>query len=428
MIVDFTVANFRSIRERQTFSLFAESSSAKLASNIAYPSSENIGVLRTAGVYGANASGKSNLLIAFWALRYLVCGSGDLKDGDTIPCYEPYKLDKHTKASPIDFEIEFFSKEKLRFIYSISFDANRIISESLDFYPSRSRANLFRREKGDSWEDVSFGAHYKGGKKKYAFFPNNSYISKAGNSADAPDLIRSIFNYFRNDLFHLGADEKVGILDWKEDNSIVNSIASILCKVDTGISGIQFRDSDISKIDLPKSIPEALRKRILENESKKPVFLHKGKNGYEEEFGEDMESSGTLKLFNILPMLLNAFKDGGVLVIDELDNSFHPHIAELIIKLFNDESVNRNNAQLIFSTHNISLMSSSLLRRDQIWLTEKRNGQTSFSSLDDFDKNVVKMDSPFSKWYSDGRFGAIPEIDVKEISRIIKGRFSDAKG
>lgn len=426
MIIDLTLTNFRSIRNRHTFSLLAESSSTKLPHNIAYPGKGDIGILRTAGVYGANASGKSNLLIAFWALRYLVCGSGDLKDGDIIPCYEPFRLSPNTINAPIEFEVEFFSKNNLRFIYSISFDAHQIISESLDFYPSRSKANLFKRGKGDNWENVSFGAHYKGGKRKFAFFPNNSYISKAGNSADSPELIRSIFNYFRGDILHVGTNEHIGVLDWKDDSSLVESVASILCKVDTGISSVEFRDNDTSKLRLPKNMPEPLKRKILADESKKPIFLHKGENDYKDEFGENMESSGTLKLFNMLPMLLEAFKDGGVLVIDELDNSFHPHIAELIIKLFNDEKVNVNNAQLIFSTHNINLMSPSLLRRDQVWLTEKRSGETSFLSLDDFDKNVVKIDSPFSKWYSDGRFGAIPEIDIAEISRIIKKRIYDA--
>ena len=130
MIIDFTIANFRSIREKQTFSLLAESSSSKQAENVVQVE-DKIHVLRSAGVYGANASGKSNLLLAFEALRYLICASGDLKDGDAIPCYKPYRLSSETKEAPIDFEIEFFcknSKDYMRFIYAISFDAHRIIS------------------------------------------------------------------------------------------------------------------------------------------------------------------------------------------------------------------------------------------------------------------------------------------------------------
>jgi AAA15 family ATPase/GTPase len=424
MIIDFTISNFRSIREKQTFSLFAESSSSHLAENVARPGDGKIGVLRTAGIYGANASGKSNLLLAFEALRYIVCSSGDLKDGDNIPCYEPYMLSATSKNAPIEFEIEFFSKDGVRYIYKVAFNSKRILSESLDFYPSRSKANLFKRDEKDNWESVTFGGHYKGGKKKFAFFDNNSYISKAGNSADAPDLIRSIFNYFRLELFHLGVNQRIGMFRWKENQELVNNIAEILSKVDTGIFGVSFKEQDVTDIKLPSDIPDAIRKRILESESKKPVFLHKGENGYQEEFTEEMESAGTTKLFNMLPMLIEAFDDGGILLLDELDNSFHPHIAELIIKLFNDSSVNKNNAQLIFSTHNINLMSPDLLRRDQIWLTEKNNGETLFISLDEFDKNTVKIDSPFNRWYGDGRFGAIPAIDAGAIADIIKDRIS----
>jgi AAA15 family ATPase/GTPase len=101
--------------------------------------------------------------------------------------------------------------------------------------------------------------------------------------------------------------------------------------------------------------------------------------------------------------------------MDELDNSMHPFMAELIIKLFNDTRINKGNAQLIFSTHNINLMSSELLRRDQIWFTEKHQGMTKFYSLDDYDKKKVKPQSPFNQWYAEGRFGGVPEINYQGI-------------
>lgn len=424
MIVDFTISNFRSIKEKQTFSLFAEGSPKHLSTNIAYPNDTTLGVLRTSGVYGANASGKSNLLLAFEALRHVACVSGDLKDGDKISCYEPFLLSADTKNSPVSFEIEFITNEKQRFLYSISFNETKIIQESLDFYPTRQKANLFNRKENGSWKDVTFGANYKGGNKKFAFFKNNSYLSKAGNSADSPEIIRAVFNYLWRSIFHLGADQKVQVIDWRKDEKLIKDISSILEKVDTGISGLEFKETDTSKIQFPKSMPESMKKKILETEKMKPIFLHKGEDSILEKFTEEMESSGTIKLFNTLPMLLETFKDGGVLILDELDNSFHPHIAELIIQLFNDPILNRNNAQLIFSTHNINLMSHQLMRRDQIWFTQKFEGATTFESLDEFDKSMVKTDSPYSKWYEEGRFGAVPKIDVAGISSILASGMS----
>ncbi len=424
MIIDFTITNFRSIREKQTFSLCAESSSNHLNNNVAIVSDEPLEILRSAGVYGANASGKSNLLLAFRALRYIICGSGDLKEGDSIPCYEPYLLSESCKNAPVVFEIEFLPRDSKRFLYSVSFDAEKILSETLDYYPSQSKANLFTRRKSDTWKDISFGAHYKGGRKRLAFFNNNSYLSKAGNSADAPPAIRTVFNYFRKGMTHLGANRRPGMFGWKEDEELVGGIASILSKVDTGISSIRFKEQDVADLVLPKDTPESIRSLIEEDVRLKPFFTHIGEDGFKQEFSEKIESAGTKKLFQMLPMIIDTFSRGGVLILDELDNSLHPHIAELIITLFNKPEVNIRNAQLIFSTHNINLMSPDLLRRDQVWLTEKVNGETRFYSLDEFDKGTVKIDSPFNKWYGEGRFGAIPTIDIAAVSKIIVDRMS----
>jgi len=418
MIIDFTISNFRSIKEKHIFSLFAEGSANHLKNNIAYPCDNKIGILRTAGIYGANASGKSNLLLAFEALRYIICKSGDLKDGDLIPCYEPYLLSDSTKNAPTTFEIEFSTKNK-RFLYSVSFTLDKIINESLDFYPVRQKANLFNRKKGQNWENMTFGAHYKGGKKKYAFFQNNSYLSKAGNSADSPELIRSIYNYFRSNILHLGAEQKVQMQSWKDKPVLIQKVAQVLAKVDTGISGIEFKEEDVTGIDFPKNVPENIKRQILSAEKKKAFFLHQDDKNNIQKFSEKIESSGTIKLFNTIPMLIEAFNEGGILILDELDNSFHPHIAELIIQLFNDPLVNTNNSQLIFSTHNINLMSPKILRRDQIWFTEKNNGATTLCSLAEYDKSTVKTDSPYNKWYEEGRFGAIPNIDIGKIAEIL---------
>ena len=116
MIIDFTIKNFRSIKDEQTFSFYAEKSPDHFKDNIAYPSNGKIGVLRTSGIYGANASGKSNVLLAFESLRYIVTYSGDLKEDDLIEEYEPYRLSQKTINEPVSFEMEFFSDEDVRFI------------------------------------------------------------------------------------------------------------------------------------------------------------------------------------------------------------------------------------------------------------------------------------------------------------------------
>lgn len=418
MIIDFTVSNFRSIKEKQTLSLFADGGAKHLLSNVAYPAGEKFGILRTAGIYGANASGKTNWLLALRALRYLIMQSGDYKDGDFIECYESYLLSESTNSAPISFEIEFTIKD-LRYIYEISFNKNEIITESLSYFPGQQTANIFKMKEGNSWEDISFGSKYTGGKKRFALFKNNSYLSKAGNSADSPEIIRSVYNYFKNNMICLDHNHDLKLVSWRNDPATVSKIANILSFVDTGISNIELKVEEEIDINFPDDMPEYLKNQVLREIKYKTLFLHNGEKKDSVKFSENMESAGTMKLYNILPLLISVFNKGGVLILDELDNSFHPHLAELIIKLFNDCSVNKNNAQLIFSTHNINLMRPELFRRDQIWFTEKIDGATTLSSLAEFDKKVVKTSSPFGKWYDEGRLGAIPKIDFGQIVAIL---------
>jgi AAA15 family ATPase/GTPase len=417
MIIDFTLENFRSIKDKHTFSMYADSSS-HLPSNVSYPSSDGkLGVLKTAGIYGANASGKSNLLLAISALRFLVLESGDLKDEEPILCYEPFILSFESRSKPTTFEMEFFVNE-LRFVYEVSYNAKKIISESLDFFPSRQKANIFLRKEGQSWEDVSFGSLYKGGRKKFALFENNSYLSKAGNSADAPPIIRSVYNYIRKSLVPIGGDTP-HLLEWKKQKSVVDKVAKILSYVDTGISGLEFKEEDAGDFSFLNEFPEDIRNRIVDYERSKPIFIHKTLDGSVEKFTEEMESAGTIKLYHFLPMLLLAFKENRVFLVDELDNNLHPHIAEFIINLFNDPLLNTKNSQLIFTSHNVNLMSPKHMRRDQVWLVEKDSSVTKFSSISQFDKSVVKSDSPYDRWYFEGRFGAVPKIDSYFISEIL---------
>ncbi len=417
MIVDFTITNFRSIRTEQTFSLFAEGSKDNLPNNYCMPDGKYT-ILKSAGIYGANASGKSNLLKAFRALSYLVNETGDLKEDEDIKCYEPFLLDATSKEKPTTFEIEFVLNN-VRFIYKVVFSSSEVIEESLWFYPKMVKAKIFERLSGLTWKDITFGNLYKGGKKKFALFANNSYLSKAGNSADSPAIIRDVYRYFRANIFNIDHKRMMTPYPWKDDPSTVANVARILNKVDTGISGIGFKEKAIpDSLEFPRDIPEDIKKGLLSSFAKEIYFEHEGSDGHLVKFSEDQESDGTQRMYQILPMLLDVFQKGRVVIWDELETSFHPHVAELIVKLFNDPEANVNNAQLIFTTHNLQFMNSEFLRRDQIWLSEKAMGQTTFSSLDEFDKSQLKTSSPFSKWYDDGRLGGIPDVDYRAISRV----------
>ncbi|WP_283189308.1 ATP-binding protein [Pseudomonas sp. PMCC200344] len=426
MIIDFTVKNFRSLKNEQLFSMNVENPKSHLLDNVVTTDNERVNVLRTAGIYGANASGKSNLLLAFKALQWITENSGDLKEGEIIPCYEPYLLSDENASKPVHFELEFINFDSLRYIYSVSYNRTEIIEESLDFYPSRQKANIFKRMASDSWETITFGSHYKGGQKRLPFFKNNSYLAKAGNNAAASDLIRSVYNYFRT-IFHVGFAQKFNSSTLYTEPKLLNKVATLLSFVDTGITKITRKENNVEELlnGFPKNLPSDLREEIVKRNKYNFVFSHIKEDEGFATFDIGDESDGTQKLFQFLPVLVTAFEAGAVLIMDELDNSFHPHIGELIIKLFNDPKVNKLNAQLIFTTHDINLMSPQLLRRDQIWFTEKNSGASTLYSLDEFDKSSVKSNSPYSHWYDEGRFGALPNINYKNIAGILTGKIKE---
>lgn len=419
MIVDFTVTNFLSIKDEQTFSLHVSVPGTHLPEHVCYPAQDKIGVLRAAGFYGANASGKSNVLLAFMALRFIIVNSGALKDGEDIFCYTPYRLSAASKTLPTRFEIEFLVPnaalgKALRYRYCVAFTRGKIVEESLFFYPSNQQALVFSRSAEDSWQTITFGSLYKGGKKRVPFFANNAYLSKAGNSADTPAMIRRVYNYFQADFLYLGIGTDFSDLSWAKQSffaGILKKVTAFLSLVDTGIADISIEEKVVSA-----SVTEY-----------RPLFSHRTDTGGIEVFDKQSESTGTQRLFDLAPLILFSLLDGVTLIIDELEHSLHPFMAELVIKLFNDPRVNKHNAQLIFSTHNISLMSPELLRRDQIWFTEKHQGATTFYSLDDFDKKKIKPHSPYNQWYAEGRFGAVPTINYKGIVDLFNDGDADAE-
>lgn len=425
MIVDFSATNYRSIKTEQLLSLYAENKSKHHIGNIAYVEND-LGLLRTTAIYGANASGKTNLLLALDALKYLIVESGDLKEGDAITAYEPYLLSKETLEQPTRFEIEFYESNQ-RYRYEILFNEFNILFEKLDHFKTSKPSNIFTRTSPYDWKDVKFGDSYKGGKKQFAFFSNNSYISKAGNSPESPDFIRDIYNFFRKEVLVLRANHSVGILDWERQYGFSNVVDTFLGKADFGISNFKFEKGDLPEgVELPEGIPSELRERFIDQFSKKEMFYHKSDFGDLVAFDRSKESSGTVRLFKLIPFLTMVLKDGSVILIDEIELSLHPHIAELVIKLFNDPLVNIHNAQLIFTTHDMSLMSQNTLRKDQVYLSAKSpEGGTEYVSLDDFEGSL-KDSSPFAKWYNEGRLGGIPEINYRDIADSIKEVFNDA--
>ncbi|GFM73012.1 hypothetical protein PSCICL_40040 [Pseudomonas cichorii] len=399
--------------------MHVENPKSHLLDNIAYPRDDGIGVLKTAGIYGANASGKSNILQGLSALRWLITSSDSLREHKKIVCYEPYLLAGHTRNAPISFEVEFIISGKHRYIYAISYDSTEIISESLDFYPSRQKANIFNRPAGSTWDTITFGSYYKGGVKKIPHFKNNSYLAVAGNNAAAPDIIRDVHKYFSR-IIKFGLSRSFPVSSIYHNERVLNMSTDFIKSLDTGVTAISKEENHTPEsLKALSPFPKHIREQILEDHKYKFLFRHKDEDGGYVNFEQEKESDGTQQLFRLFPAIISSLRLGGILIIDELESSFHPHIAELVIDLYNNPDINIYNAQLLFTTHNLQLMSPKVFRRDQIWFASKTNGASKLFSLDEFDKGTVTTSSPYGNWYGEGRFGAIPEINKSQIFSMI---------
>ena len=416
MIVHFSISNFLSMKDEQVLNFNVETSRNHLPCNYSDYDGK-LQVLRTAGIFGANASGKSNILKAFGALRWLINKSGDQSEGQEIPAYDPHLLSKVSASGPVAFDVEFIVPSGARFRYTISFTQERILIESLRTFFNRREALVFQRNETDTWETIKFGSTYTGGIKRHAFFRNNSYLSKAGNTASAPKMIREVFNYFRSQTF-IGPNHGTMVPGFHKNEGTRHAVSSLIAFADTGIDKItDEKNRSAGNFSFPDDLPKEMKEAMLEKNSLK--FWHRTEDGSSIPFERHMESDGTIRLFEFLPVILHTLSSGEVLVVDDLDAHLHSHLIRTVLDLFHDDEVNTNGAQLIFSTHDTSVLSQDHMRREQIWFTEKNNGMTEVVCLDEFDTQQVRHNSPFYAFYNDGRLGSVPQIEHSKIKESI---------
>ncbi len=387
MIISLTIKNYRSIRDEQTLNLSAENLSDVHQENfVLADAKEKIAVLRSAGLWGPNASGKSNVLLALRELVELVSVSHGYELDQSIRAYHPFLLDDGHASSPVYFELEFIGRDGLRYTYCIGFTSMAIVREALIFYPGAKPAKLFERTQ----DTITFGAKLTG-LRQIPYRENQSYLSVAAQHQQSSEQLKNVYRFIRDDMhiiapgYGLVNNELLNAVSYRQ------SLASLLSYADTGITQIGF------------------------NEAHLPVFYHENST---KGFGLEDESAGTRRLYEIAPMLIYGLTKPGVWIVDELDCQLHPRVAELIVILFHDRRANKANAQLVFTTHNTSLMSSDLFRRDQVWFTQKQgDGATELVCLDEYGE--VRGDTNFERWYRQGRFEAVPEVRYNELLTLL---------
>lgn len=413
MLLEFRLQNFRVFREEATLSLIASSDQALLEENTRPTGIAGAQrMVKTAAVYGPNAGGKTTLLRAMQLMRGVVLESAALKPGQTFTV-QPFRLAAASKEEPTLFEVTLVL-EGVRHQYGFTFTPRRIMSEWLLVFP-KSRPQTWINRTYDATTDIEtfeFSAHLSGPKKVWqdATRPNALFLSTAIQLNS--DSLQPLFKWFASALNvfldggHIPFDFSTSMIEREKDRT---AITGMLNAADIGIHSIavERKKGYSAQFSINPTTGEAVT-MTAEQEALLPKLRHVA-GSITDDFDYPDESQGTQKLFALAGPILDIIDNGYTLVIDELDRSLHPLLVRQIVKTFQDPTINTKGAQLIFSTHDTSLLDAMLLRRDQIWFAEKRETQAStLTPLSDFS---ARKNEAFERGYLTGRYGGIPVLD-----------------
>lgn len=415
MMLEFSVANFLSFKDKRTFTMEATSIKDEPLGNVVKEGGHNL--LRTAAVYGANSSGKSNLISAFAAMGLMIIESVKLNDRDSLKYYSPFLLSSETENKPTHFEILFLSGTR-RVRYGFEYNFTEIVEEWLFVKDGkRKETPLFTRDKEGIWVDQK--CFKEGAGKEESTNGNRLFLSLVAQLGGT--LSKEIIRWFWDGYAPVSGLMSKGFLDYTKSlllkqEKACDEVLALLEKLQLGFSTISAKEREAEQAIASKSIKsDSLVQKTITLYTSHNKYDEKGKNIGEVIFDfEQSESSGTQKILDLIGIIYDTLQNGRTLIIDELDAKMHVLLSIEIIKLFNDPETNKNNAQLIFTTHDTHLLSSNLLRRDQIWFTEKDQVEsTDLYRLMDIqfaDGSKPRNDSNYEKNYINGRYGAIPYI------------------
>lgn len=409
MLIEFSVMNFLSFKEKVTLSLEKESGNENEENTFVFNNEE---LLKTAVIYGANASGKSNLIKAFTTAILMVRNSNMIPIGGKWDILKPFLFSEDTKNGPSEFEFIFITN-KIKYRYFFSADVNKIYNESLDAYYSQKPTNIFTRKNTAEYSFINSD------KKTLESIASKNTENKLFLSTATTwnyEKTKDAFLWFLNSIDTYGSFDSMldqDLINYSNnDEDLKEFTLKLLKESDIFIKDLRvsYEEKDVENSSF---IINNQKQGALKTKSVKIAMDHEitdsqdEKNIYTLDF-ED-ESSGTKILFALAPILKRAFEKTKIIIVDELEKSLHPTLVKYIIKLFNNEKLNTKNSQLLFTTHAISLLSLDLFRRDQIWFIEK-NSLTGNSDLYPLDSFSVRKEENIEKGYINGRYGAIPFI------------------
>ncbi|MGZ8928851.1 MAG: AAA family ATPase [Methylobacter sp.] len=419
MLIEFSISNYRSFREKQTLSMVA-APRLKKGDNVFKPVVEDKGfpdLLKVAAIYGPNASGKSNLIKAINIIT-IIANREPNSLQISLPV-SPFRFDPELANEPSRIELNFITDGR-RYEFTLALTSERIVEERLIAFPQGKEALLYERRHKNSGDEYTYGPELEGGKDLHELWkkstaPQMLFIAQAvANSSEDLNQLRKPLEWLQQQLRCI-----MGSMDsWSESSRrlaqehpiFAEEIASFLQDMDVPVTNIRFDPIEAGIFENSREgLTQASLKNLLGRQKSKTVLTHKSALG-NAEFDFYEESDGTKNLVGFwLPWSLRngptATMQNSTLVVDELDNSLHP---EIVVYLVAKHLKENSQSQLIFTTHDTHLMDAKLLRRDQFWLTERdANGATQLRSIHDFEG---REGEDIEKRYFNGRYRGLPFV------------------
>ncbi len=422
MLIEFSVQNYRSIRDRVSLNMtcvYKKSSNDSYVQEKNLPGLGNVGILSCAAIYGANASGKTNIIRALTLASDLVLKSAtELKPDDEIDV-EPFRLDAQSSFVPTEFEFTFLI-DGIRYQFGFAARRSGVEGEWLFAFPKGRARLVYERYLDNSTEEYSIkiGDRYRIDSELESRVRSNAlFLSVAAQFNDR--TLMPVYQWFSKRLATLNLSGQGMGLPYTftaqrllENPKSRERIVRLLRNADIGIEDVKVEEQIIDWDGLPTELKEHLQADVKTHDdisfsTTRVQFVHRRvESDNTVVFDLQEESAGTQRLFSLLGPIFDMLDAGMCVAIDEIDTSLHPLLTRKLIELVQDEVENKSGAQLIFTTHDTALLNASLLRRDQFWLTEKdSNGATQFYRLSDY---RPRPSEALQRGYLAGRYGAIP--------------------
>jgi hypothetical protein len=418
MLIEFNVKNYRSLWESQSLSLTAAGAIKDLQEQNSFkaPIKGSLRLLRSAVIYGPNAAGKSNLIAALGFMQdFVLTSSKNRQEGDTIES-APFLFNSEGASTPTELEV-FFIQDGVRYQYGFACTKNRIVNEWLFAYPGNRSQKWFERsyDPEKNKENWYFGSKFLGSKKTWQENTRSNALFLSTAVQLNSEQLKPIYMWFRKlvVIHHGFSIDPSFTVEHCQDEKHKEEIISLMKGADIDVDGIDVEEKKLSvdELELPGDMPPSIQ-RLLKDDLEGKLVRRVKINHLMTDTGQmvslplEAESDGTQKLFAYAAPWLDLIKNGRVLVVDELSNSFHPHMLCFLLSLVHDPESNQANGQLVFSTHDTSILDQKYFRRDQVWFVEKDGENTTqMYPLTDF---RPRKGEALGKGYLNGRYGALP--------------------